>query len=105
MPKNVAIASMPNVIIGKNSPIAQMGILFYNTLFDENASCHLALGKAYPTTILGGDKLSKKQLLEKGANDSIEHVDFMIGTKDLSVFGIDENGSETPLFIDGDWVV
>jgi len=92
-------------LIGKSSPIAESGILFYNTLFDENASCHLALGKAYPTTIYNGDKLNKLELLEKGANDSIEHVDFMIGTNDLCVYGIDSLGSETPLFIDGDWVI
>ncbi len=92
-------------LIGKNSPIAQSGILFYNTLFDENASCHLALGKAYPTTILGGEKLSDKQLKERGANDSIEHVDFMIGTSDLVVVGIESNGEQTLLFENGDWVI
>ena len=92
-------------LIGKNSPIAKSGILFYNTLFDENASCHLAIGKAYPTTVKDGDKLSLKELKEKGLNDSVEHVDFMIGTSDLSVIGIDANGNETPVFIDGDWAI
>ncbi len=90
-------------LIGKNSPIAQSGILFYNTLFDENASCHLALGKAYPTTIKNGDKLTVKELKERGANDSIEHVDFMIGTDDLTVVGIEENGAQTLLFKNGNW--
>ena len=90
-------------LIGKNSPIAKSGILFYNTLFDENASCHLAIGKAYPTTIKNGNNLSVKELLEKGANDSVEHVDFMIGTKDLSVRGIKKDGTEIVLFKDGEW--
>ncbi len=90
-------------LIGKNSPIAKSGILFYNTLFDENASCHLALGKAYPTTIKNGSELSTKQLLERGANDSIEHVDFMIGTEDMNVVGIDEQDHQTVIFENGDW--
>lgn len=90
-------------LIGKNSPIAKSGILFYNTLFDENASCHLAIGKAYPTTIKNGNNLSVKELLEKGANDSVEHVDFMIGTKDLSVRGIKKDETEIVLFKDGEW--
>ena len=92
-------------LIGKNSPIAKSGVLFYNTLFDENASCHLALGKAYPTTLKDGDKLTKKELLEKGANDSIEHVDFMIGTLDMNIVGVEKDGTKTNLFIDGDWVI
>jgi len=92
-------------LIGKNSPIARSGILFYNTLFDENASCHLAIGKAYPTTIRGGEKLTKKELKALGVNDSTEHIDFMIGTPDLEVTGYDKNGNATPLFIDGEWVI
>lgn len=92
-------------LIGKNSPIAKNKILFYNTLFDENASCHLAIGKGYPTTIIEGEKLSKQQLKDKGLNDSVEHIDFMIGTPDLTVTGIDKDGNETPLFIDGEWVI
>ncbi len=92
-------------LIGKNSPIAKSRILFYNTLFDENASCHLALGKAYPTTIKNGDKLTAKELKEKGANDSIEHVDFMFGTNDMSVIGIDKNGAQTLVFDNGEWTI
>ncbi len=92
-------------LIGKNSPIAKSKILFYNTLFDENASCHLALGKAYPTTIKGGDKLTVKELKEKGANDSIEHVDFMIGTEDMNIVGVDFNGGQTLIFANGDWQI
>ncbi len=92
-------------LIGKNSPIAKSGILFYNTLFDENASCHLAIGKAYPTTVKNGEKLSVKELKELGANDSVEHVDFMIGTPDLDVIGITHDGKEIPVFVSGDWVI
>ena len=92
-------------LIGKNSPVAQCGTLFYNTLFDENASCHLAIGKAYPTTIKNGDSYTIKQLKEKGVNDSTEHIDFMIGTTDMSVIGIEKDGTETILFSDGEWVI
>lgn len=92
-------------LLGKNSPIAKLGILFYNTLFDENASCHIALGKGYPSTVKGGEKMSVEQLLQCGVNDSMEHCDFMIGTPDLSVIGVSENGEKTTLFVDGEWVI
>ena len=92
-------------LIGKGSPIAQSDVLFYNTLFDENASCHLAIGKGYSSTIKNGDKLTKKELKERGLNDSIEHIDFMIGTPDLSVVGIGYDGKETTLFEDGEWII
>ena len=92
-------------LIGKNSPIAQSKVLFYNTLFDENASCHLAIGKAYPTTIKGGDKLSIKELEKLGANDSSEHEDFMIGTPDLNVVGIKKDGTTVKIFENGEWVI
>ncbi len=92
-------------LIGKNSPIAESGILYYNTLFDENASCHLAFGKAYPTTVSGGDKLTLKELKERGANESIEHVDFMIGTPDMDIVGIDDFNHQTKIFENGEWVI
>ncbi len=92
-------------LIGKGSPIAQSGVLFFNTLFDENASCHLAFGASYPTTIKNGNDLTDLQCLEKGANDSTVHVDFMVGTKDLCVDGIDFDGKITPLMRDGEWVI
>ena len=92
-------------LIGKNSPIAKSNILFYNTLFDENASCHLALGKAYPTTIRNGSELTKKELISLGANDSIDHIDFMIGTPDLIVNGITLDKKIVPIFRDGEWVI
>jgi aminopeptidase len=92
-------------LIGKNSPIAKSGVLFYNTLFDENASCHLAFGKGYPTTIKDGEKLSDKQRKALGLNDSVTHDDFMIGTNDLKVVGIKKDGEEILLFKDGDWTI
>lgn len=92
-------------LIGKNSPIAKSGILFYNTLFDENASCHIALGNGYPTTVKNGADLSVKERKAKGLNDSIDHVDFMIGTKDLSVTGIKRDGSLVAIFKDGEWAI
>ena len=92
-------------LIGKHSPIAESGILFFNTLFDENASCHLALGAAYPTTVKNGNDLSADELLAKGANDSVEHVDFMIGTKDMHIDGIKYDGTVVNIFTDGEWTV
>lgn len=92
-------------LIGKNSPIAQSKILFYNTLFDENASCHFALGKGYPSTVKGGDDMTIKELKSIGVNDSIDHVDFMIGTDDLSITGIGFDKSETPIFVNGEWAI
>lgn len=92
-------------LIGKNSPIAKSGILFYNTLFDENASCHLAIGKAYPTTVKNGETLSKKELKSLGVNDSTEHIDFMIGTDDLEVIGVDDKGNAVQIFKNGEWII
>ena len=92
-------------LIGKNSPIAESGILFYNTLFDENASCHLAFGASYPTTVKNGNNLTEQQKAEKGLNQSLQHVDFMVGTKDLDVDGIGFDGTVTPLFRNGEWVI
>ena len=92
-------------LIGKNSPIAKSGILFYNTLFDENASCHLAIGKAYPTTVKNGETLSKKELKSLGVNDSTEHIDFMIGTDDLEVIGVDDKDNAVQIFKNGEWII
>ena len=72
--------------------MAKCNTLFYNTLFDENASCHLAIGKGYPSSVKNGAKLSEKELEEKGLNDSVEHVDFMIGSLDLNIYGIKKDG-------------
>lgn len=86
-----------------DSPINNSGILYYNTLFDENASCHLALGAGYSECIPGFEEMTFEECVEKGCNDSIIHVDFMIGAEDLSVIAVDKSGKETPLFADGNW--
>lgn len=86
-----------------DSPINNSGILYYNTLFDENASCHLALGAGYSECIPGFEEMTFEECVEKGCNDSIIHVDFMIGSEDLSVIAVDKSGKETPLFVDGNW--
>lgn len=91
-------------LVPDNSPISKMGFLFYETLFDENASCHLALGECYPTTIEGGEGLDKEGLLAIGGNQSQIHVDFMIGSADLSITGITADGKEIPIFVNGNWV-
>jgi len=86
-----------------DSPISNSNILFYNTLFDENASCHLALGKAYPTTIKNGENMSDEELAEHGVNDSLAHEDFMVGTSDLNIVGIKQDGTEVEIFKNGNW--
>lgn len=91
-------------LVEKRSPIAQMGLLFYNTLFDENASCHFAVGSAYPSCVEGGLGLSDEALLERGINCSDEHVDFMVGTDDLEITGVTADGREIPVFVDGNFV-
>lgn len=88
-----------------HSPISQMQTLFYNTLFDENASCHFALGECYPTTVAGGAQMTEEELAAVGGNFSMNHVDFMIGTSDLTVTGITAAGEEVVLFRNGDWAV
>ncbi|MEX5941055.1 aminopeptidase [Mammaliicoccus sciuri] len=90
-------------LVPVDSPISNMNTLFYNTLFDENALCHIALGSAYAFCIEGGKDMSAEQLAENGLNDSTTHVDFMIGSKDLSIDGILENGEKEPVFRDGNW--
>ena len=90
-------------LISKNTPIRQTGTLFFDTLYDENASCHLALGMGFPECIEGGLEMTKDQLLEHGINQSVVHVDFMIGTDDMDIWGVAEDGSETPVFVNGQW--
>lgn len=90
-------------LVPYDSPISNSGLLFYNTLFDENASCHFAFGKAYPTCIKGGVDLSDEELLEVGVNDSLIHEDFMVGSKDLEITGELPNGEIEYIFKDGNW--
>ncbi len=90
-------------LVPYDSPISNTGLLFYNTLFDENAACHLAFGDSYPC-VEGTSDLSWQERLEKhGLNHSITHCDFMVGTKDLSVIGVTHDGTEIPVFVNGNF--
>lgn len=90
-------------LIPYDSPISNLNILFYNTLFDENASCHLALGMGFPNCIKDFEKYSLEEIRQMGVNDSMIHVDFMIGTKDLSIVGTTKEGKKVQIFKDGNW--
>ena len=92
-------------LISYDSPISNSNILFFDTLFDENASCHLALGACYPTNVKDGTKMSREELYELGGNDSMEHVDFMFGSADLSVIGERYDGSLVTVFKDGNFII
>ena len=90
-------------LVPYDSPISKSGILFYNTLFDENASCHLALGKAYPTCLKNGADMDTLTLLSHGVNDSLLHEDFMVGSRDLSITGTTKDGKAIPVFKNGNF--
>ena len=90
-------------LIPYHSRISNLKILFYNTLFDENASCHLALGDSYTDCLQNHEQMTEEEIRRSGANQSLIHVDFMIGTSDLTVTGISKDGKETLLFQNGDW--
>lgn len=91
-------------LISHDSPISNLNILFYNTLFDENASCHMALGAAYPMNIKGGNQMSQDELREKGANTSSQHEDFMFGSHDMKIVGLTQDNQEVDVFVDGNFV-
>lgn len=91
-------------LVPHDSPISNTKRIYFNTLFDENASCHFAFGKAYPTTIKNGENLSEEELLKAGINDSMVHEDFMVGSDSLSIIGIEEDGSEFVIFEKGNFV-
>ncbi|SFS01529.1 aminopeptidase [Yoonia litorea] len=90
-------------LVPHSSPISQSGVLFYNTLFDENASCHIALGQCYADTIEGGSELSPEQLKQKGGNQSIIHVDWMMGSDAVDIDGITKMGERVPVMRGGEW--
>jgi aminopeptidase len=92
------VALVPN-----SSPISQSGLLFYNTLLDENASCHLALGSAYRFSLEGGEHLSGEEFESRGGNNSLVHSDFMMGSGELDVDGVLPNGEMEPLIRAGEW--
>ena len=91
-------------LVPHSSPISKSGLLFWNTLFDENAASHIALGQAYSTCIRNSDKLDATQLASKGANDSLIHVDWMIGSAEMDVSGLTPDGKAEPLMRRGEWV-
>ena len=91
-------------LVPHSSPIAQSGILFWNTLFDENAASHIALGQAYATCLIDGEHMDEAALAAKGANTSLIHVDWMIGSGAMNVDGVSGNGSAEPLMRSGEWV-
>ena len=90
-------------LVPKESPIHQSGLLFYNTLFDENAACHLALGFGFDECVKGFENMTKEELYEIGVNDAGNHTEFMIGSDDLSIDGVDEHGNVHPIFRNGTW--
>lgn len=90
-------------LVPYSSPISDTNVVFYNTLYDENASCHLAIGSAYATCIKDGADLPKDEYDKYGINDSLTHVDFMIGTSDLDIVGITHNGENIQIFKNGNW--
>lgn len=90
-------------LVPDSSPISQRKHLFYNTLFDENASCHLALGSAYRYNVEGGSKMTKEQFVAAGGNDSLIHVDFMIGSNQMDIDGIRADGTREAVMRNGEW--
>lgn len=90
-------------LVPYSSPIRESGILFYNTLFDENAACHLAIGRGFTNVLRDYDKMTEEEAHAKGINDSVTHVDFMIGTRDLNITATTESGDTVEIFKDGDW--
>jgi aminopeptidase len=92
-------------LVPHDSPVAQSGLLFYNTLFDENAASHVALGAAYKFTVAGGDEMTDEQFERAGGNRSATHVDFMIGSPELDIDGVRDDGSTEPLMRKGTWAI
>lgn len=92
-------------LVPYHSPISMSNILFYNTLYDENASCHLALGRAYPMNVKGGVDMRQEELDNAGSNNSMTHVDFMFGNEDMEITGITQDGQEVRVFKDGDFAI
>ena len=92
-------------LIAHDSPINNTGILFYNTLFDENASCHLALGRGFNNCLEGYEKYTVEECEKMGVNSSMIHVDFMIGSADMSIVGVTKDGKRVTVFEDGNWAI
>ncbi|SHF11331.1 aminopeptidase [Kaistia soli DSM 19436] len=91
-------------LVPHSSPISASGLLFFNTLYDENAACHIALGQAYAKCIRGGDTMTAEELAEKGANRSLIHIDWMIGSGEVDIDGLSASGASEPIMRKGEWV-
>ncbi|MDM8199886.1 aminopeptidase [Allofournierella massiliensis] len=92
-------------LVPASSPINRSGLLFYNTLFDENAACHIAFGAGYPTTVKGGAAMTTEQLLACGVNDSAIHEDVMVGAEDMTITGLTKTGETVTIFENGEWAI
>lgn len=92
-------------LVPASSPISKRGHLFYNTLFDENASCHIAIGRAYRFTLIGGEELTDEEFISAGGNLSLNHVDFMIGSPQMDIDGIKADGTHEPVMRNGEWAI
>ena len=90
-------------LVPYSSPISQTGMLFYNTLFDENAACHIAMGQCYSKCFLDGANLTAEQIAAQGGNSSMIHVDWMIGGPETDIDGVRADGSRVPVFRKGEW--
>lgn len=90
-------------LVPHSSPISKSGLLFYNTLFDENAACHIAMGQCYTDCFVDGAKLTKEQIAAQGGNSSFIHIDWMIGSGEMDIDGLDEKGNRTPVMRGGEW--
>jgi aminopeptidase len=90
-------------LVPHSSPISKSGLLFYNTLFDENAASHIALGQCYSKCFIDGTKLSTAQIVAQGGNQSLIHIDWMIGSGNTDIDGVRADGSRVPVFRQGEW--
>ena len=90
-------------LVPHSSPISKSGLLFFNTLFDENAACHIALGQCYAKCFVDGAKLSPDEIAARGGNKSMIHIDWMIGSDQIDIDGVDADGGRTPVFRKGEW--
>ncbi len=90
-------------LVPASSPVRSTGLLFYNTLFDENAACHIAFGAGYPSTMKEAETVSREELRKRGLNESLIHEDVMVGTEDMNVIGISKDGKETMIMENGEW--
>jgi aminopeptidase len=90
-------------LVPHSSPISKSGLLFFNTLFDENAACHIAIGQCYAKCFVDGDKLTPEEIAARGGNKSMIHIDWMIGSDKIDIDGLDASGTRTPIFRKGEW--